>query len=207
MSRDLNSDLITQITSEAFRPFFAIQATLDSTNLRLWTGLGDLSISGITYTGVGEFLSIGDLEEASDISVKGLSLTLSGIPSDLISLALNTPYQGRELTMYFGVTDLQRVFLLQENGSFLLLETDSRITVGDDDAPAQMFRGFIDTMTIEEGAETASISVSVENRLIDLERTRIFRYTDQSQKAVHPNDKGLEFVEDLQDKTFNWGRG
>ena len=207
MSRDLNSDLITQITSAAFRPFFAIQATLDSTNLRLWTGLGDLSISGITYTGVGEFLSIGDLEEASDISVKGLTLTLSGIPSDLVSLALNTPYQGRELTMYFGVTDLQRVFLLQENGSFLMLETGDRITVGDDDAPAQMFRGFIDTMTIEEGAESASISVSVENRLIDLERIRVFRYTDQSQKAVHPGDKGLEFVEDLQDKTFNWGRG
>ena len=207
MSRDLNSDLITQITSPAFRPFFAINATLDSTALRLWTGLGDLSISGETYTGVGEFLGIGDLEEASDISVKGLSLTLSGIPSDLISLALNTPYQGRELTMFFGVTDLQRVFLLQENGSFLLLETDDRIIVGDDDAPAQMFRGFIDTMTIEENAESASIMVSVENRLIDLERQRVFRYTDQSQKAVHPNDKGFEFVEDLQDKTFNWGRG
>ena len=194
MSRDLNSDLITQITSPAFRPFFAINATLDSTDLRLWTGLGDLSISGATYTGVGEFLGIGDLEEASDISVKGLSLTLSGIPSDLISLALNTPYQGRELTMFFGVTDLQRVFLLQESGSFLLLETDDRIIVGDDDAPAQMFRGFIDTMTIEEGAETASIMVSVENRLIDLERQRVFRYTDQSQKAVHPNDKGFLIV-------------
>lgn len=207
MSRDLNSDLITQITSGAFRPFFAINATLDSTDLRLWTGLGDLSISGATYTGVGEFLSISDLEEASDISVKGLTLTLSGIPSDLISLALNTPYQGRELSMFFGVTDLQRVFLLQESGSFLLLETDDRIIVGDDDAPAQMFRGFIDTMTIEEGAETATIGVSVENRLIDLERVRVFRYTDQSQKAIHPNDKGFEFVEDLQDKTFNWGRG
>lgn len=207
MSRDLNSDLITQITSGAFRPFFAINATLDSTDLRLWTGLGDLSISGATYTGVGEFLSISDLEEASDISVKGLTLTLSGIPSDLISLALNTPYQGRELSMFFGVTDLQRVFLLQESGSFLLLETDDRIIVGEDDAPAQMFRGFIDTMTIEEGAETATIGVSVENRLIDLERVRVFRYTDQSQKAIHPNDKGFEFVEDLQDKTFNWGRG
>lgn len=207
MSRDLNSDLITQITSAAYRPFFAIQATLDSTTLRLWTGIGDLSISGITYSGVGEFLSIGDLEEASDISVKGLNLTLSGIPSDLISLALNTPYQGRELTMFFGVTDLQRVFLLKEQGGFLLLESGGRFTTGDDDAPAQMFRGFIDTMTIEEGSETATISVSVENRLIDLERSRIFRYTDQSQKAVYPNDKGLEFVEDLQDKTFNWGRG
>ena len=207
MGRDLDSDLIAQITSPAFRPFFAINATLDSTTLRLWTGVGDLSISGVVYSGVGEFLAIGDIEEASDISVKGLTLSLSGIPSDLISLALNTPYQGRELTMLFGVTDLQRVFLLQENGSFLLLETADRFITGDDSAPAQLFKGFIDTMVIEEATETATISVTVENRLIDLERQRVFRYTDQSQKAIHPNDKGFEFVEDLQDKTFNWGRG
>ena len=206
MSRDLNSDLIAQITSEAFRPFFAINATLESTTLRLWTGIGDLSISGVTYTGVGTFLSVGELEESASISAKGLELTLSGIPSDLLSLALNTPYQGRELTMLFGVTDLQRVFLLKEGGGFLLLENDGRIIVGDDDAPAQMFRGYIDTMNIQEGAETSSIAVSVESRLIDLERVRVRRYTDQLQKALFAGDKGLEFVEDLQDKTFNWGR-
>lgn len=206
MSRDLNSDLIAQITSEAFRPFFAINATLESTTLRLWTGVGDLSISGVTYTGVGTFLTIGDLEESASISAKGLELTLSGIPSDLLSLALNTPYQGRELSLFFGVTDLQRVFLLKEGGGFLLLENDGRIILGDDDAPAQMFRGYIDTMNIQEGAETSTIAVSVESRLIDLERIRVRRYTDQLQKSLFAGDKGLEFVEDLQDKTFNWGR-
>ena len=206
MSRDLNSDLIAQITSEAFRPFFAINATLESTTLRLWTGVGDLSISGVTYTGVGTFLTIGDLEESASISAKGLELTLSGIPSDLLSLALDTPYQGRELSLFFGVTDLQRVFLLKEGGGFLLLENDGRIILGDDDAPAQMFRGYIDTMNIQEGAETSTIAVSVESRLIDLERIRVRRYTDQLQKSLFTGDKGLEFVEDLQDKTFNWGR-
>jgi len=62
-------------------------------------------------------------------------------------------------------------------------------------------------MNIDEGPETATIAISIESRLIDLERARTLRFTDQSQKSRFPNDRGLEFVEDLQDKQFNWGRG
>jgi hypothetical protein len=62
-------------------------------------------------------------------------------------------------------------------------------------------------MDIDEGPETSTIAMSIESRLIDLERPRIFRFSDQNQKTRYPTDKGLEFVEDLQDKQFNWGRG
>jgi len=206
MSRDLNADLVTQITSPAYRPFFAIKAELDSTTLALWTGLGEISIGGVAYSGVGTFLDISDIEETAQISAKGLALTLSGIPSPLLSLALNEQYQGRLLTLLFGVTDLQRIFLLRESGDFLLLEDDGKIIISSDDAPAELFKGYIDQMIIDEGAQESSISVSVESKLIDLERARIFRYTDQSQKATFPNDKGFEFVDSLQDKKFNWGR-
>lgn len=207
MSRDLDPQLITAITSEAYRPFFAVKAELDSTTLALWTGVGEIAISGTTYSGVGTFLEIGDVEETAEISAKGLQLSLSGIPSDLLSLALSEPYQGRLLTLFFGITDQQRTFLLQENGSFLLLEDGDRIIQDNDDAPAQIFKGYIDQMTIEEGAETSTIAVSVENKLIDLERAKTLRYTDESQKARFPNDKGFQYVSDLQDKKFNWGRG
>tara|TARA_R100001509_G_scaffold133431_1_gene87016 strand:- start:249 stop:881 length:633 start_codon:yes stop_codon:yes gene_type:complete len=209
MSRDLNSNLISQITSSDFRPFFAVEALFASSTLRLWTGLGPITISGNEYTGAGTLLSIGQLEETSEIAVRGLDFTLSGIPSDLLSLALSEPYQGRPLTLYFGITDLQTTFILKEDGGFVLLESGDNLLdeedIGDG-TPAQMFRGFLDTMTIQEGADTATISVTVENRLIDLERSRVLRYTDQSQKARFPDDKGFAFVEDLQDKTIQWGR-
>jgi len=61
-------------------------------------------------------------------------------------------------------------------------------------------------MNIDEGAETSTIALSVESKLIDLERGRVFRYTDANQKSRYPDDKGFEFVEDLQDKRFSWGR-
>jgi hypothetical protein len=61
-------------------------------------------------------------------------------------------------------------------------------------------------MTIDEGPETATIAVGAESRLIDLQRPRVRRYTHESQKSRFPNDKGFEFVNDLQDKKFAWGR-
>jgi len=61
-------------------------------------------------------------------------------------------------------------------------------------------------MNISESADEAAIELTIENRLIDLERPRIARYTSAYQKSVYVGDLGLDFVEDLQDKEIVWGR-
>ena len=109
----------------------------------------------------------------------GLGQLLS-IPANLIALALTEPYQGREAKIYFGI-----------NG---------------EDVFNELFSGYMDQMNIEEGVETATIELAVENRLIDLERARVARFTSGYQKSVYPNDDGLNFLEDLQDKKIPWGR-
>jgi hypothetical protein len=64
----------------------------------------------------------------------------------------------------------------------------------------------MDVMGIEDSGDTANINVTAESRLIDLERSRERRYTSEDQKINYPNDKGLEFIADLQDKELVWGR-
>jgi hypothetical protein len=64
----------------------------------------------------------------------------------------------------------------------------------------------MDEMNIDEGAEFGTIELKVENKLIDLERARVRRFSSGYQKSVYPGDKGLDFVEDLQDKEIVWGR-
>jgi len=61
-------------------------------------------------------------------------------------------------------------------------------------------------MNISDGPESATIEMRVENKLIDLERARVARYTSGYQKSVYPGDLGLDFVESLQDKDIVWGR-
>ena len=208
MSREVGA-IQSALEASEIQPLFAVQLMLDAQPLYFWTGLVDLTIYGITYVGTGQFLAISEMEETAEIAAKGAVITLSGIPSELLSLAISTPYQGRLCKILFGAIDANKKYLKQENGDFVLTEAGGRIDITDgDNTPAiNLFTGYIDKMDIDEGPETSTIAMSIESRLIDLERPRIFRFSDQNQKTRYPTDKGLEFVEDLQDKQFNWGRG
>lgn len=209
MSRGLSESIVSVLTAESIKPFFAVRLFFDTQTLNFWTGLGDLTVASVTYTGTGRLLQISELSETAEISAQGATLTLSAIPSELISLALTEPYQGRLCQIFFGVIDANRQYLVAEDGTYILAEDTSRIDLatGDLNEIVEVFSGYMDQMNIEEGAETSTIGLSVESKLIDLERPRVFRYTDANQKARFPNDKGFEFVEDLQDKRFTWGRG
>ena len=210
MSRNLDADMVTALSDAEIQIFFAVQLNFDSQQLNLWTGLGEISIDGNAYTGAGNFLQFSSIEETSEIAARGATITLSGIPSDLLSLALSEPYQGRVCRIYFGVLDAKTFYLLQENAD--LIEDENGVGIGidfntaADDVITEVFSGYIDQMDISEEANTSSIGLSVESKLIDLERTRTFRYTSESQKAKYPNDLAFDFVEDLQDKKFSWGR-
>jgi len=209
MSRALSDSIVNVLTAESIKPFFAVRLFFDTQTLNFWTGLGDLTVASVTYTGTGRLLQISELSETAEISAQGATLTLSAIPSELISLALTEPYQGRLCQIFFGAIDANRQYLVAEDGTYILAEDTSRIDLssGDPNEIVEVFSGYMDQMNIEEGAETSTIGLSVESKLIDLERPRVFRYTDANQKARFPNDKGFEFVEDLQDKRFTWGRG
>jgi hypothetical protein len=103
MSRDLLPNIIEALNNEVVYPFFAIEMLFDgSQTLRLWTGVGTLVYEGNSWFGTGNMLAIESVEETSEISAKGASVTLSGVPSEVLSLALSEPYQGRVANIYFG---------------------------------------------------------------------------------------------------------
>src|SRR3546814_10063587 len=73
--------------------------------------------------------------------------------------------------------------------------------------PYLVFEGLTDVAEIDEGGETATISISADNRLIDLERPRTRRYTQEAQQIDDATDLGFEFVPSLQDVEILFGRG
>lgn len=180
MARTVPSAILTALAQPTVQPFYAIELLFDTAPVRLWTGYGDRTIDGDTYTGSGGLLGISGLEEAGDLSAKGVTLTLSGISSSIISLALAEPYQGRSCRILFGVTNVN---------SFV-----------------EVFSGLMDVMTIEDSGETSSIALTVESKLVALERAVIRRYTHESQQALFAGDTFFSFVTDLQDKEIVWGR-
>ena len=64
----------------------------------------------------------------------------------------------------------------------------------------------MNVMTIEDSGETSVISLTVESKLIRLEKASNWRYTEGSHKARYSSDTFFNYVSDLQDKTLVWGR-
>lgn len=206
MSRDLPTDFITELTSDVVYPFFAVDLNFASGPLHFWTGYGNLSIDGVTYLGVGELVNISSVEETTEIEAKGATITMTGIPSAFLSLALQEPYQGRECNIYFGLWLSNRlisteadVTITSEDLFEFVVESGTRYLV-------EIFSGELDQMNITEQADSATIAVTAENVLIKLERPVVRRFTNEDQKTRFPNDKGLEFIASLQDKEIFWGR-
>lgn len=206
MSRDLSIATIDSISDDVVYPFFAVELQFENNPIRMWTGQGTLVLPDATqWVGLGQLLDISSIEETSEMAVKGATISLSGIPSNLLSLALSEPYQGRVAKIYFGT--LSRGNILLESGSYILLQDGSRIEVETGERGFnELFSGYMDQMNIEESGDTSTIQMAVENKLIDLERARVARFTSGYQKSVYPLDLGLDFVEDLQDKKVPWGR-
>jgi len=207
MSRDLSDNTIDNISQDVVYPFFATELKFDGDNtLRLWTGQGTLVLEdGTSWVGTGNLLNISAIEETSELAVKGATLTLSGVPSEVLSLALSEPYQGRVCNIYFGT--FSQGSILQESSSYILLQDGSRINLETTDKDfSEIFSGYMDQMNIEESGETSTIQLLVENKLVDLERARVARFTSGYQKSIYAGDLGLDFVEDLQDKQISWGR-
>lgn len=163
--------------------FFSVELDFDSGITRLWNGLGEIDINGETYTGGGSIISISSISEDAEISAKGISLSISGLDSTVLSYALNENYQGRDIIV--------RVGTIEDDGT-----VDSYI----------VFSGLMDVMVVTEDGDTCTISISAESRLIDLERSRIRRYTSEDQKQLYPNDKGFDFVASIQETQVEWGK-
>ena len=184
MPRTIDAAIVTELAKVEKFPVFFFEADFAGGFTRAWTGLNDISFSGNTYLGKGLVLGFSEIDEPSEIRSTGMNVSLSGIPTDMLSIALNEQYQGRTLNMYFGV-----------------LDNTTRQLVG---TPGRIFTGLMDVMKISVGRESASINLSVENRLIDLNRTRERRFTHEDQQLDFPGDDGFLQVPLISDISLVW---
>lgn len=205
MSRNLSTGVSYSLEQDVIYPFLAVELQFDGNNVvRLWTGVGTLVFQGNSWVGGGELLKISSVEETSEMSAKGATINLSGVPSDILSLALSEPYQGRVGKIYFGLFSAGK--LEKESGDYILLQDGTRIELETQETSlTEVFSGYMDTMQIDETPENSSITLNLENKLVTLERPRVARYTHEFQKTIDSTDRGLEYVESIQLKEFVWG--
>lgn len=181
--RDLTSAMQTEVGKAEVSPFLLFEGQFNTGMVRAWSGYGTLLWNGFEWTGTGTLLSVSSVTETNETSANGITVTLSGIPSNLISLALSEVKQGASGKVYLGMLDGQTVI----------------------SNPILLFSGKLDIPSITDEGDFAEISITYENRLIDLERPRVRRYTPEDQRQLFPDDAGMDFVPSIQDRKVVWG--
>ena len=185
MSRTLPEALATEFEATELKPFYAVELLFDSGDLRFWTGYDEIEANGETWTGSGLVMSISGTSEPSDLSANGMTITFSGLDSSIIAVLLGENYRGRLAKVYLGALD------------------SVNQPVSD---MYQIFAGRMDTMTLQENGQVATISINIENVLIDLDRARPIRLTNEDHLERHSGDNSLSGVAALQDRQISWGK-
>jgi len=186
MARGLTTAVKNEFLAARLYPILLFEGEFSSGWLRMWSGVGTLSWNGYSWLGAGKLGAISPIGETADVRAEGVTCSLSGIPSDLLATALGEVRTGKPASIYFGCVN------------------DAGTVIAD---PYLAFAGRIDLTQVQEGSETSSIHLQIESELIDLQRARLRRYTNEEQQADFAGDRGLEYIEALQDFSGEWGAG
>ena len=183
MTRTLPTDFAAATEEQVFRPAFLVALDWPSGMVRAWTGYGDFSWDSHTWTGTGDLGQISGITESVDQRANGVTLTLNGIPSALLADALANDAQGRSAKIWLAA--------LTDSGALAA-------------QPYLLKNAVIDICPIEDNGETGSITVQLENELID-RRQKPRRRTHEDQQLVLSGDMYYQYVAGLAEKQVTWG--
>lgn len=184
MTRTATPAVLAALDAAVVRPVVLFEGQFASGWLRLWSGLGDLIWNGQTWTGAGQLLSFGTLSETADVVASGLSVSLAGVPTALVTSAIDDARQGLPGRIYLGTLD------------------DLGAVIAD---PVMAFAGRLDVPDLTDGAQDCTITIAYESRLINLQTAREWRWTHESQQQLYPGDKGFAYVTTIQGLDVKWG--
>ena len=184
-TRTLTAGVQSAIAASQVTALMFCELDFSSGFLRVTTAGHDVTWNGYTWTGVGLLGSVASIAEDTALQANGVKLTLSGVDSAIIAIALQEAYQGRSARMWLA--------FVNDSGAII---TD----------PLLVFSGKMDTMQVIDG-ETATVILNLENDFAAWNRPRVRRFTDADQQTEYPGDLGFNFVTEAANCTISWGRG
>lgn len=148
-----------------------------------------------TYSAQGEFLGHSAINEDFDVKVGKFSINLSGLPSGYVDRFVGKEPEGKRVVVYKCFLDLN---------TLQIIGTDSAGGV----AAINMFDGEVYNVSIQETANSCSISIEASSHFADFERQAGRRTNDWSnwlfQGAQY--DSAFEKAGFVGNQEFLWGR-
>ena len=182
MSRDISAANLTEINAAHLHQIIMVKLEFD-TPLYIHSGIGTIIYNANSYLGVGQFGNVSNMTETEVLRPTSLTLSLSGVDSNLITEALDSGDYGDVITIYNGYR--------QDDGTL----------VAD---PLLIWRGFFDFASISQGDQSI-VSITVQHDLAILNEIDGSRFTDEDQQVRFSGDIGFEYVADMAGLKLLWG--
>ena len=183
MVRAMSAAMAAEIAKPNPRPFLLADLDFPSAPLRLTSHFRDVSFNGDLYLGNGELLEVSEIGETTEVSPAGITITLAATAGLRNTIATEF-YLGRRARVWLGFHD------------------DAGAVVA---APVPLVGGIMDGADYADDADEPTLRLAIATRLRDLSIARERRWSSEDQKAVFPGDKGLRYVEAIQDFEIRTG--
>jgi len=181
--RDLTANQLAATGASVIRPVLLCRLDFESAPVLVHSGVGTISHDGEDYLGLGSYGGVSAVTEGNESRPYDIDLSLSGIPTEFLAETMGEQYQGRGAILFVG-----------------LLDSDLQVI----DDIKKIWSGYMDYPDIVLGA-TATIVVRCRGRANDWSKPRLTRYTKEWLRALYPDDSGLDYVAQMEDKTILWG--
>ena len=188
MARTNNGDILIQIAKTAQFSFELMDITVvddmgQEHTVYISNGGFDVTYLGNTYQALGQFISVGDIEENGDLQINSVNIAVSGIPENTINLFFNYNYTDRPIRIY-------RAYFKQ-TGLFI-------------DA-IMIFDGRMDKPVLQNDPNSGTImAIEARNQWSDYERKNGRHTNNDEQQFWYPGDKGFEYTSQVV-QDIKWG--
>lgn len=190
---------IPEVESNRIRHGILVDITVNTTTYRLSNLYKTVEYNGNSYTEMGPLLALGEVQDDLKATNNAITLSLSGIPSDIVEetnfmqLVLSEPVKGSQVKIY-------RAFF--DNGLNLISS-----------AVYLRFSGYVSNYSLNETwdqdtrSSTNSVILQCSSVHAVLEKKYAGRRTnDKDQAYWFPGDTGMYRVKSLVDTAFDFGK-
>lgn len=184
-TRHLSSAVTSAYAAPTVRTHMLAHVTMTSTTMRLWTGVGTLSVGSLTYDGLGTLGRVEAIQEDSDVFPRAVRMRLTAVSSAAL-------YEPMTENLFGNPVELYRTIL-----------TDSYTVVN---TPELAFKGRMNEVDIRlrDGSEGDYFEVTVESRL--RREPRAAYYTRQDIALTYSGDTFFNYLEQIPHAKAKWGQ-
>ena len=189
--------IISALTATSIKHCLLIDIVVNTTTYYISNAYSPVSYLGNTYTQLGNFLGMSEIQDDLKVTNNQISLQLTGIPTDdgspsYMSIALNSNLKGSKVK-------IRRAFFNAGNYD-----------------PAQVylrFDGYVSNFSLNENwdqdtkSTSNTIGIQCSNIHAIMEKKYSGRRTnDTDEQVLYPGDTGMSYVKSLADTQFDFGK-